>query len=108
AEAEHAEVIRLTAEITKLNQSQLQVPPSLNPNMLVGIIPDQQFAYQEGIKIVHTDKQGRSTVAFNPIITSGIVRFGGYFQNHPDVNFRFGIVDSSAVFGSNEQPDKGE
>ncbi|KAA6371583.1 MAG: hypothetical protein EZS28_032890, partial [Streblomastix strix] len=62
----------------KVQQIQQQVPPSLNPNMLV--------------------------VAFNPIISNGIVRFGGFFERHPFGNFSFGIADSSAVFGSDEDP----
>ncbi|KAA6403614.1 MAG: hypothetical protein EZS28_000855 [Streblomastix strix] len=108
SEAEHAEVIRLTAEITKLNQSQLSVFPSLNPNMLAGKIHDRKHAYQEGIKIIHTDKEGDSSIAFNPIIQSGIVRFGGYFQNHQEYNFCIGIADSSTVFGSEKGPEDGE
>ncbi|KAA6377741.1 MAG: hypothetical protein EZS28_026732 [Streblomastix strix] len=92
----------------KVLQIQQQVPPSLNPNMLVGIIPDKKYAYQQGLKIIHTDNYGRTTVAFNPIISSGIVRFGGFFENHPVANFRIGISDASAVFGSNEYPYSGE
>ncbi|KAA6376047.1 MAG: hypothetical protein EZS28_028428 [Streblomastix strix] len=93
----------------KVLQIQQQVPPSLNPNMLVGIIPDKYYAYQQGLKIIHAGKDGRSTVAFNPIISSGIVRFGGFFED-PDYNpfFKIGIADSSAVFGSNELPREGE
>ncbi|KAA6359610.1 MAG: hypothetical protein EZS28_044864 [Streblomastix strix] len=57
------------------------IPPSLNPNMLVSIIPDEEVAYQEGLKIVHKDNQNKCTVAFNPIISNGIVRFGGFFED---------------------------
>ncbi|KAA6379093.1 MAG: hypothetical protein EZS28_025378, partial [Streblomastix strix] len=96
------EILRLTAEISRHNQSIQSVPPSINPNMLAGIIHDKEHAYQEGLKIIHTDKWGRSTVAFNPIISSGIVRFGGFFERHSIGNFMIGIADSSAVFGSNE------
>ncbi|KAA6393607.1 MAG: putative kinase family protein, partial [Streblomastix strix] len=93
----------------KVQQIQQQVPPSLNPNMLIGIIPDKEHANQEGIKIIRTNKQGCSTVAFNPIISSGIVRFGGFFED-PSYNpeFIIGIADSSAVFGSNQWPFSGE
>ncbi|KAA6359272.1 MAG: hypothetical protein EZS28_045201 [Streblomastix strix] len=77
--------------------------------MLVGIIPDKEDAYQQGLKIIHTDKYGCSTVAFNPIISSGIVRFGGFFGDPDDEPvFMIGIADSSAVFGSNEWPNQGE
>ncbi|KAA6375009.1 MAG: hypothetical protein EZS28_029464 [Streblomastix strix] len=93
----------------KVLQIQQQVPPSLNPNMLVGIIPDKEHAYQQRLKIIHSDNWGSSTVAFNPIISSGIVRFGGFFEDPnygPD--FSIGIADSSAVFGSSESPFEGE
>ncbi|KAA6381368.1 MAG: putative protein kinase [Streblomastix strix] len=92
----------------KVLQIQQSVPPSLNPNMLVGIIPDKEHAYQQGLKIIHTRFNDRSTVAFNPIISNGIVRFGGFFERHPFCNFIIGIADSSAVFGSNKQPWEGE
>ncbi|KAA6362151.1 MAG: hypothetical protein EZS28_042322, partial [Streblomastix strix] len=93
----------------KVQQIQQQVPPSLNPNMLVGIIPDIEDAYQQGIKIIRTDKYGPSTIAFDPIISNGIVRFGGFFERHSNIyNFMIGIADSSAVFGSNEGPRSGE
>ncbi|KAA6373376.1 MAG: hypothetical protein EZS28_031097, partial [Streblomastix strix] len=92
----------------KLQQIQQTVPPSLNPNMLIGIIPNKEYVYQQGVKIIRTDKQGNSTVAFNPIISSGIVRFGGFFERHSDSDFSIGIADSSAVFGSNEGPFEGQ
>ncbi|KAA6399288.1 MAG: hypothetical protein EZS28_005183 [Streblomastix strix] len=76
--------------------------------MLISIIPDKEHVYQEGCKIIRTNIQGVSTVAFDPIISSGIVRFGGFFENHIISNFSFGIADSSAVFGSNEDPSDGE
>ncbi|KAA6369147.1 MAG: hypothetical protein EZS28_035326 [Streblomastix strix] len=93
----------------KHQQIQQQVPPSLNPNMLVGIIPNKQHVYQQGLKIIRTDKYDISTVAFNPIISSGIVRFGGFFERHSSLyNFSIGIAESSAIFGSNEWPINGE
>ncbi|KAA6348773.1 MAG: hypothetical protein EZS28_051962, partial [Streblomastix strix] len=81
ADKTQSEAIRLTVEVQRLSQSIQSVPPSLNPNMLIGIIPDKEYAYQQGPKIIHTDKWGSSTVAFNPIISSGIVRFGGFFED---------------------------
>ncbi|KAA6372339.1 MAG: hypothetical protein EZS28_032135 [Streblomastix strix] len=108
ADTEHAEVIRLTAEITRQNQSLLSVPSSLNPNMLVGIIPGPDHVIQQDNKIIKTNKGRESTVAFNPVITSGIVRFGGFLEKHPNCYFSFGIADSSVVFGSNEWPYVGE
>ncbi|KAA6386985.1 MAG: putative serine/threonine-protein kinase Nek6 [Streblomastix strix] len=108
ADTTQSEVIRLTAEVQRLSQSIQSFPPSLNPNMLIGIIPNKEHAYQQGLKIIHKNNWGQSTVAFNPIISSGIVRFGGFFENHPVANFSIGIADSSAVFGSNERPYSGE
>ncbi|KAA6374631.1 MAG: hypothetical protein EZS28_029843 [Streblomastix strix] len=93
----------------KVKQIQQQVPPSLNPNMLIGIIPNRQYAQQKGKKIIQTNKPGCSTVAFNPIISSGIVRFAGFFEDPDEFPyFSIGIADSSAVFGSNEFPYSGE
>ncbi|KAA6368074.1 MAG: hypothetical protein EZS28_036399, partial [Streblomastix strix] len=89
-------------------QIQRPVPPSLNPNMLVGIIPDKEAAYQQGLKIIRTNNDECSTVAFNPKISSGIVRFGGFIMRHSIGYFSIGIADSSAVFGSNENPYSGE
>ncbi|KAA6370169.1 MAG: hypothetical protein EZS28_034305 [Streblomastix strix] len=93
ADTEHAEVISLTAEITKLNQS---------------LQSDPDHVIQQENKIIRTNKGLRSTVAFNPAITSGIVRLGGFFKDDPFDYFRIGIADSSAVFGSDEGPNKGE
>ncbi|KAA6368306.1 MAG: hypothetical protein EZS28_036167 [Streblomastix strix] len=92
----------------KVLQIQQSVPPSLNPNMIIGIIPNKEHVYQQGIKIIHTDKRGFSTVAFNPIISNGIARFGGFFKRHSSEYFIIGIADSSAVFGSDEYPFDGE
>ncbi|KAA6386092.1 MAG: hypothetical protein EZS28_018381 [Streblomastix strix] len=107
ADTEHAEVISLTAEITRLNQLLLQVPSSLCTITYQSIIPDPDHVIQQENKIIF--KRGiQSTVAFNPAITSGIVRFGGFFKDHSRNNFIIGIADSSAVFGSNERPWEGE
>ncbi|KAA6396186.1 MAG: hypothetical protein EZS28_008283, partial [Streblomastix strix] len=120
-----SEVQLLTAELSQLRTiptspkeqsttepndqlTQQSVPPSFNPNMLVGIIPDSLHAIQQGCKIIHTDQSGESTVAFNPVISRGIVRFEGIFQNHSNWVFGIGIASASAVFGSGEGPSKGE
>ncbi|KAA6367070.1 MAG: hypothetical protein EZS28_037403 [Streblomastix strix] len=67
------------------------VPPCLNLNIPQGIIPDKKHCYQEGSKIIHTDKKGCSTVAFNPVISNGIVKFGGFFEKHPKWQFSMSI-----------------
>ncbi|KAA6358885.1 MAG: hypothetical protein EZS28_045588, partial [Streblomastix strix] len=93
----------------KLQQIQQSGPSSLNPNMLVGIIPDNEDAAQTGNKIIHAKDNNKCTsVAFNPIISSGFVRFGGFYENHSNDNFMIGIADSVAVFGSDEYPWKDE
>ncbi|KAA6369855.1 MAG: hypothetical protein EZS28_034618, partial [Streblomastix strix] len=69
---------------------------------------DPDHVKQQENKIIRTNKGIQSTVAFNPAITSGIVRFGGFFKDHPRWTFIIGITDSSAVFGSNEWPWEGE
>ncbi|KAA6399584.1 MAG: hypothetical protein EZS28_004893 [Streblomastix strix] len=109
ADTEHAEVIRLTSELTRLNQTLLSVPSSLSTITYQSIIPDIQHAIQKDNKIIRTDKGRYSTVTFNPVISSGIVRFGGFFENSSDNPFfSVGIADSSAIFGSDEAPWSGE
>ncbi|KAA6393850.1 MAG: hypothetical protein EZS28_010626 [Streblomastix strix] len=88
----------------KVQQIQQSVPSSLITIAYQSIIPNPDHAIQQENKIIKTNEFGRSTVSFNPVITSGIVRFGGILEKHPDYRFRFGIADSSAVFGSNDEP----
>ncbi|KAA6363061.1 MAG: hypothetical protein EZS28_041412, partial [Streblomastix strix] len=88
----------------KVQQIQQSVPSSLSAITYQSIISNPDHVKQQKNKIIRTNKGSRSTVAFDPIITSGIVRFGGFYEKHPDVNFIIGIADSSAVFGSNEGP----
>ncbi|KAA6375242.1 MAG: hypothetical protein EZS28_029231 [Streblomastix strix] len=104
ADTEHAEVIRLTSEIKKLNQSLQSVPSSLSTITYQSIIPDPDHVKQQENKIILTSSSHIATVSFNPIITSKIVRFGGFLEKHLKYNFSIGIADSSAVFGSNEGP----
>ncbi|KAA6362900.1 MAG: putative kinase family protein, partial [Streblomastix strix] len=110
-ETAQSEIIRLTTEVqllaaenARINKLLQSVPPSLSPQVLIGIIPNKQHDYQEGLKIIRTNKTGRSTIAFNPVISSGIVRFQGIFEKHHLSQFSIGIAESSAVFGSNEYP----
>ncbi|KAA6375722.1 MAG: hypothetical protein EZS28_028752 [Streblomastix strix] len=92
----------------KVQQIQQSVPSSLSTITYQSIIPDPDHVIQQENKIIRTNKGNKSTVAFNPVITSGIVRFGGFFEKHPNNWFRIGIDDSSAVFGSNQFPQSGE
>ncbi|KAA6361130.1 MAG: hypothetical protein EZS28_043343, partial [Streblomastix strix] len=91
----------------KLQQIQQSVPSSLSTITQQTIIPDPDHVIQQENKIIRTNKGLHSTVTFNPVITSGIVRFGGFFKDHPQYHFSIGISDSSAVFGSNEAPGDG-
>ncbi|KAA6368663.1 MAG: hypothetical protein EZS28_035810, partial [Streblomastix strix] len=80
-------------------------PSSINIINYQSIIPNPGHVIQQENKIIRTNKGSWSTVAFNPVITSGIVRFGGFFKDHPGwLDFIIGIADSSAVFCSNELP----
>ncbi|KAA6400388.1 MAG: hypothetical protein EZS28_004077, partial [Streblomastix strix] len=79
-------------------------PSSLSTIAYQSIIPDPDHVKQQENKIISTNKGNQSTVAFNPVITSGIARFGGFFKDHQLGNFSIGISDSSAVFGSNKGP----
>ncbi|KAA6360137.1 MAG: hypothetical protein EZS28_044336, partial [Streblomastix strix] len=70
-----------------------------------GIIPDLEHATQTGNKIIHSSNNTKNaSVAFNPVISEGIIRFEGYFENHGHYKFIFGVADSSAVFGADEWP----
>ncbi|KAA6362768.1 MAG: hypothetical protein EZS28_041705 [Streblomastix strix] len=93
----------------KLQQIQQSVPSSISTIPYYSIIPDRDHVQQQENKIIRTNTWNyQSTVAFNPFITSEIVRFGGFFKDHPDSYFIIGISDSSAVFGSNEYPARGD
>ncbi|KAA6376829.1 MAG: hypothetical protein EZS28_027644 [Streblomastix strix] len=88
----------------KLQQIQKSVPSSLSTITYQSIIPDSDHVIQQENKIIRTNKGKYSTVAFDPVITSGIVRFGGFFERHSISLFIIGIADASAVFGSDECP----
>ncbi|KAA6370284.1 MAG: hypothetical protein EZS28_034189, partial [Streblomastix strix] len=73
------------------------------------IFPDQVTAQQQGNVIIHAlDNYDNSTVAYNPIVTNGIVRFEGAFQKYSDFSYQIGIADSSVVFGSKKDPSDNE
>ncbi|KAA6356615.1 MAG: hypothetical protein EZS28_047858 [Streblomastix strix] len=65
-------------------QIQQTVPSSLRTITYYSIIPDPDHVKQQVNKIIKTNKGDQSTVAFNPVISSGIVRFGGFFKDHPN------------------------
>ncbi|KAA6382557.1 MAG: hypothetical protein EZS28_021915, partial [Streblomastix strix] len=74
-------------------------PVTNTPNITQGFQCNQQ-----GNKIVHTPGNNNScVVTYNPVISSGIVRFEGYFQN--TIEYRIiGIADASTVFNANRGP----
>ncbi|KAA6389385.1 MAG: putative CMGC kinase, CK2 family [Streblomastix strix] len=97
-----AEVIS-TPKPKQAQQTNVVVPPqliSINPQP---IIPDQEHCRSEGMKIINTKGWVYCSVAYNPIITRGIVRFEGIFENK-DINIYVGIADSSIVFEADKAP----
>ncbi|KAA6370615.1 MAG: hypothetical protein EZS28_033858 [Streblomastix strix] len=103
-------IITSPKEEPKPPQIPKQVPSSSPISFKAeGIIPDKQIVTQSGNKIIHSNNNvKRQTVAFNPIISEGIIRFEGFFENHSVWNFIFGVAYSSAVFGSNKWPQNDE
>ncbi|KAA6393135.1 MAG: putative polyadenylate-binding protein [Streblomastix strix] len=85
-------------------------PPTLKPALLIPIKPeaifsDQKTAQQQGNAIIHAlDNYNHSTIAYKPVITKGIVRFEGIFQNYKDFPYQIGISESSVCFDSKKEP----
>ncbi|KAA6396838.1 MAG: hypothetical protein EZS28_007636 [Streblomastix strix] len=92
------------------SQSKQQTPKlsliSANPNHIIpsAIMPNKKDCHQEGYRIIHTSQNSNMCViACNPVISSGIVRFEGFFDNTS--NFcMIGIADASVVFEPNVHP----
>ncbi|KAA6385961.1 MAG: putative aurora kinase [Streblomastix strix] len=68
------------------------------------IIPDQSKFKQQGTSIIHIGGGYYKVVAFNPIITEGIIRFEGIFNMYNYI----GIADSSVIFKANDGPQSSE
>ncbi|KAA6373275.1 MAG: hypothetical protein EZS28_031198 [Streblomastix strix] len=71
----------------------------------VAIIQEQAQIRQERNKLIHSSENSlASTVAFDPPVSDGIVRFEGVFENLDGWMFNIGIADVSTVFGANKVP----
>ncbi|KAA6372349.1 MAG: hypothetical protein EZS28_032124 [Streblomastix strix] len=87
-----SEVNRLTTENQQLKSELSKLRPQItSPKEQSKPEPKLQQIQQSENKIIQTNKGDRSTVAFNPVITSGIVRFGGFFQDHSYNSFSMSI-----------------
>ncbi|KAA6397288.1 MAG: putative aurora kinase [Streblomastix strix] len=78
--------------------------PPKDPNVPWPLIPNYNDCQMQGMRIVHTPENSNiCVVAYNPVITSGVYRFEGVFDNTS--NFcMIGIADSSVVFDPNIHP----
>ncbi|KAA6383109.1 MAG: hypothetical protein EZS28_021364 [Streblomastix strix] len=127
-----AEVERLRAQLAQRNQesaiAQIQtrsspspqphrshsppsiptVPLNLSITSLTPIIPNQDVVRWTENKLIHTaDNNDLSTVLFNPIISSGIVRFEGFYDSDAKTQ-HVGIADTSVVYSPGCWPDTDE
>ncbi|KAA6395512.1 MAG: putative serine/threonine-protein kinase Nek3 [Streblomastix strix] len=73
------------------------------------IIPDQSIDKLQRTSIIHIGEDSYQVIAFNPIITEGIVRFEGKFRLKDTYIYNgffdyIGIADSSLVFKANDGP----
>ncbi|KAA6384041.1 MAG: putative NEK protein kinase, partial [Streblomastix strix] len=83
--------------------------PELGPIILDAVIPDYATVQQNENKFIHTkDNEYISIIAFNPVISKGVVKFEGYFESNEGKNFAIGIADASAVFEPNQAPAQGK
>ncbi|KAA6372068.1 MAG: hypothetical protein EZS28_032404, partial [Streblomastix strix] len=84
----------------KIIQSIIKITP-------VFIIKEKKQGRLEGMKFVHSNKYDYCTIAFDPVICEGIVRFEVIFENT-----RFyrmcGIADASCSFDVNMGPSADE
>ncbi|KAA6382905.1 MAG: hypothetical protein EZS28_021566, partial [Streblomastix strix] len=79
--------------------------PLSGPLSAHAIIPDEDLVRQSDNKIQHSDKSNQiACIAFDPIVSEGIVRFEGEFEKHWKYDNTFGIADASAVFAPDKWP----
>ncbi|KAA6388199.1 MAG: putative serine/threonine protein kinase, partial [Streblomastix strix] len=100
ADTEHAEVIRLTAEVLRLNQSLLQ---AITVNLQV---PSGMNGHKDANRFTHDSTNACCTISTDPIISEGIVYYESEFEKHDGGlwSFGIGIADSSVVFKPNYGP----
>ncbi|KAA6402241.1 MAG: hypothetical protein EZS28_002234 [Streblomastix strix] len=76
----------------------IKIPPS-------PIIPLLTDTHWEVNKLIHaSDNENLSTCLFDPVITEGIVRFEGIFENKNKWYFCIGIADPTAVYSPGTWP----
>ncbi|KAA6397289.1 MAG: hypothetical protein EZS28_007186 [Streblomastix strix] len=80
------------------------ITPPVDPNAPGPIIPSEVDCYKKESKIIHTSLNSNiCVVAYNPVLTSGVINFEGIFENTS--NFcMIGIADSTVVFEPNVHP----
>ncbi|KAA6376023.1 MAG: hypothetical protein EZS28_028451 [Streblomastix strix] len=84
------------------SRSQPDSPGSIKPE---AIFTDYKTAHQQENAIIHAlDNYNHSTVAYNPVITKGIIIFEGIFYNYKDFQYQIGIADSTVIFDSKKEP----
>ncbi|KAA6360956.1 MAG: putative CMGC kinase, CK2 family, partial [Streblomastix strix] len=72
---------RAVDENSRIKASVL-IPSSINPFSPTPVVPVGMQCHSEGTSIVHSDKnKDYCNVAYNPIITNGVMRFEGLFVN---------------------------
>ncbi|KAA6387140.1 MAG: putative STE family protein kinase [Streblomastix strix] len=103
------EIIRLKDELAKANAKAAKIPIQDIPSSIrqispIALINPPNIAHQVGNKIICTNsKTDESGVAFNPIISIGIVRFEGKFQDIGNEIF-IGIIDADTFFNDDKWP----
>ncbi|KAA6380498.1 MAG: hypothetical protein EZS28_023975 [Streblomastix strix] len=104
ADTEHDEVIRLTAEVLRLNQSLLQVTSSPQPITVNLQVPTGMSGHKEQNIFKHDNTNAACTITSDPIISDGIVYYESVFEKHDGpYGFGIGIADSTVVFKPNKQ-----
>ncbi|KAA6403436.1 MAG: hypothetical protein EZS28_001028 [Streblomastix strix] len=58
---------------------------------------------QQGMKFIHSDENNYSTIAIDPVVSEGIVRFEVVFENSGDFS-SLGIADASCSFAAGKGP----
>ncbi|KAA6375862.1 MAG: hypothetical protein EZS28_028611, partial [Streblomastix strix] len=104
ADTEHDEVIHLTAEITRLNQSLLQVTSSAQAITVNLEVPSGMHGLKDANRFTHDNTAASCVISTNPVISEGIVYYESVFENHEKYSFGIGIADSSVVFKPDNVP----
>ncbi|KAA6372398.1 MAG: hypothetical protein EZS28_032075, partial [Streblomastix strix] len=68
------------------------------------IIKKESQGKQQGNKFIHSDKNDWCTIAIDPVVSEGIVRFEVVFKNSGGFLISFGIADASCSFAAGSHP----